>query len=498
MTTLTMPKPNQDLISRREEIARGLNAIVPGEGVVVHPDGLRPFESDGLTAYRQMPLVVVLPETVEQVSRVLRYCHDNCIPVVPRGSGTSLSGGALPLEDGVLLVMSKFNRVLELDFANRVAVVQPGVTNLGISKAVAHRGFYYAPDPSSQIACSIGGNVAENSGGVHSLKYGLTTNNVLGVEIVLITGEVIRLGGKHLDSEGYDLLALMTGSEGLLGVVTEVTVRILQAPETARAALVGFPTSEQAGQCVADIIAAGIIPGGMEMMDRPAIHAAEDYVKAGYPRDVEALLIIELDGPRGEVDHLLERVEAIAKQNGATTLRVSQSETERQAFWLGRKSAFPAVGRISPDYYCMDGTIPRRELPKVLARMRELSEKYGLRVANVFHAGDGNLHPLILYDANEPGELERAEAFGADVLRLCVEVGGVLTGEHGVGVEKRDLMGTMFSDADLKQQQRVKCAFDAGHLLNPGKVFPQLHRCAELGRMHVHKGQVAFPDLPRF
>jgi glycolate oxidase len=493
-----MPEPNKDALTRRAEIAAALSAIVPGEGVIADEDGMRPFESDGLTAYRQLPLVVVLPETVDQVSRVLRYCHDNDIRVVPRGSGTSLSGGALPLQDGVLLGLSKFNKVLEIDYDNRIAVVQPGVTNLNVTKAVEERGFYYAPDPSSQIACSIGGNVAENSGGVHCLKYGLTANNVLGIEMVLMDGEVIRLGGKHLDSEGYDLLGIMTGSEGLLGVVTEVTVRILQSPETARAVLVGFPTSEDAGQCVADIIGAGIIPGGMEMMDRPAIHAAEDYVKAGYPRDVEALLIVELDGPTGEVDDLLARVSKIAEANKADYLRVSETEAERQAFWAGRKAAFPAVGRISPDYFCMDGTIPRKALPQVLARMRELSAHYDLRVANVFHAGDGNLHPLILYDANIPGELEKAEAFGSDILKLCVEVGGVLTGEHGVGVEKRDLMPEMFTEDDLKQQQRIKCAFDEKHLLNPGKVFPQLHRCAELGRMHVHKGQLPFPDIPRF
>jgi glycolate oxidase len=498
MSGLAMPEPNAAVLGRRAEIAAALRKIVPGEGVIDHPDGMRPFESDGLTAYRQMPLVVVLPETTGQVSRVLRYCHDNDIPVVSRGSGTSLSGGALPLEDGVLLGLSKFNRVLEVDYENRVAVVQPGVTNLNVTNNVEGRGFYYAPDPSSQIACSIGGNVAENAGGVHCLKYGLTANNVLGVEMVLITGEILRLGGKHLDAEGYDLLGLMTGSEGLLAVVTEVTVRILRSPETARAVLVGFPSSEDAGQCVADIIGAGIIPGGMEMMDKPAIHAAEDYVHAGYPRDVEALLIVELDGPQGEVDDLLARVEKIAGDNNASTIRVSQSDTERQLFWAGRKAAFPAVGRISPDYYCMDGTIPRKQLPRVLARTRELSQKYDLRVANVFHAGDGNLHPLILYDANIPGELERAEAFGADILRLCVEVGGVLTGEHGVGVEKRDLMPEMFSEDDLKQQQRVKCAFDEKHLLNPGKMFPVLHRCAELGRMHVHKGQLPFPDIPRF
>ncbi len=496
--TLVMPKPKADVIAKREAIARDLSAIVPGEGVVAHEDALRAFETDGLTAYRQLPMLAVLPETVEQVSRVLRYCHENGVRVVPRGSGTSLSGGALPLADGVLLVMSKFNKVLDIDFDNRVVVVQPGVTNLGVTNAVSRQGFYYAPDPSSQIACSIGGNVAENSGGVHCLKYGLTANNVLGIEMVLVTGEVIRLGGKHLDSEGYDLLGLMTGSEGLLGVVTEVTVRILRSPETARAALIGFASSEDAGQCVAEIIGAGVIPGGMEMMDGPAIRAAEDFVHAGYPLDVEALLIVELDGPSREVGALMTRVEQIAVANKATTFRLSESEAERQLFWAGRKAAFPAVGRLSPDYYCMDGTIPRKALPEVLRRTRELSEQYGLRVANVFHAGDGNLHPLILYDANNSDELERAEAFGADILKLCVEVGGVLTGEHGVGVEKRDLMPVMFSKADLAQQERVKCAFDPKHLLNPGKMFPELHRCAELGRMHVHKGKVAFPDLPRF
>ena len=498
MSGLLIPKPDRATLDKRADIVADMRQIVPGEGVVDAANEMRAFESDGLTAYRQLPLVVVLPETVAQVSRILKYCHDRNIKVVPRGSGTSLSGGALPLEDAVLLVMSRFNRILEIDYANRVVVAQPGVTNLGITHAVEQEGFYYAPDPSSQIACSIGGNVAENSGGVHCLKYGLTANNVLGIEMVLIDGEVVRLGGKHLDAEGYDLLGVMTGSEGLLGVVTEVTVRSLKKPETARAMLVGFPSSEEAGQCVADIIASGIIPGGMEMMDRPAIHAAEDFVQAGYPLDVEALLIVELDGPGAEVDHLIGQVEAIAARNGCATSRVSQNDAERLSFWAGRKAAFPAVGRISPDYYCMDGTIPRKELPRVLAGMRALSEKYGLGVANVFHAGDGNLHPLILYDANKPGELESAEAFGADILRLCVEVGGVLTGEHGVGVEKRDLMPEMFDKADLDQQIRVKCAFDPNHLLNPGKVFPQLHRCAELGRMHIHRGQVPFPDIPRF
>jgi glycolate oxidase len=493
-----MPEPDREVLLRREGIVAAMQAIVPGEGVIAGEREMRPFETDGLTAYRQLPLVVVLPSTTQQVAQVLRYCHENNIKVVPRGAGTSLSGGALPLEDGILLGMSKFSRIREIDFDNRVVVAEPGVTNLGISNAVAHRGFYYAPDPSSQIACTIGGNIAENSGGVHCLKYGMTTNNVLGVEIVLMTGEILRLGGKQLDAEGYDLLGVITGSEGLLGVVTEITVRILKKPETARALLVGFPTSEDAGACVGRIIGAGIIPGGMEMMDRPAIHAVEQFVHAGYPLDVEALLIVELDGGQAEVDHLIERVEAIARDCKAATCRVSQNEDERLLFWAGRKAAFPAVGRISPDYLCMDGTIPRAALPLVLARMREMSEKYGLQVANVFHAGDGNLHPLILYDANNPGELDKAEAFGSDILRLCVEVGGVLTGEHGVGIEKRDLMPVMFSEIDLNQQQRLKCAFDAQGLLNPGKVFPQLHRCAELGRMHVKAGKVAFPDIPRF
>jgi glycolate oxidase len=420
------------------------------------------------------------------------------VKVVPRGAGTSLSGGALPLADAVTLGLGKFKRILDVDLDNRCVVAQPGVTNLGITDAVKAQGFYYAPDPSSQIACTIGGNVAENSGGVHCLKYGLTTNNLLGLELVLITGEVIRVGGKHLDSEGYDLLGLVTGSEGLLGVVTEVTVRILPRPETARALLAGFPSSETAGACVAQVIGAGIIPAGMEMMDRPAIHAAEDFVHAGYPRDAEALLIVELDGPEAEVAHLVDRVAGIARESGAGELRVSANDEERELFWAGRKAAFPAVGRISPDYYCMDGTIPRRRLPEVLRRMTEMSRRHGLRVANVFHAGDGNLHPLILYDANRSGELESAEAFGAEILKLCVEVGGVLTGEHGVGVEKRDLMGLMFTEDDLNHQQRVKCAFDAEGLLNPGKVYPILHRCAELGRLHVRAGQVRFPDIPRF
>ncbi len=495
---LKMPDPDQDVLARRAEIVHALRTIVPGEGVIDEESSRRAYECDGLTAYRQMPMVVVLPETVEQVAAVLKYCDREGIRVVPRGSGTSLSGGAMPLEDGVLLGLSKFNRILEVDHDNRCAVVQPGVTNLAITEAVQDEGFYYAPDPSSQIACSIGGNVAENSGGVHCLKYGLTTNNILGVQMVLMDGEVVRFGGRHLDAAGYDFLGLITGSEGLLGVITEVTVRLLRSPETARAMLLGFPSAEQAGDTVGAIIGAGIVPGGMEMMDKLAIHASEEFAKAGYPLDVEAILLVELDGPEVEVSHLIGQVEALAEARGATVVRVSQSDAERERLWSGRKNAFPAVGRISPDYYCMDGTIPRRRLPEVLAAMREMAAKYDLRVANVFHAGDGNLHPLILYDANIPGELERAEAFGADILKLCVKVGGVLTGEHGVGVEKRDLMGEMFTEDDLKQQQRVKCAFDPQQLLNPGKVFPTLHRCAELGRVHIHGGQTRFPDIPRF
>ena len=498
MSNLKMPELSSETLSRRTEIINSLSNLVGKDCVVSDEESMRVFESDGLTAYRALPMVVVLPETVSQVSEVLRYCNAEKIKVVPRGSGTSLSGGALPLEDGVLLVLSKFNKILEIDLPNRCAIVEPGVTNLAISDAVSDAGFYYAPDPSSQIACSIGGNVAENSGGVHCLKYGLTANNITGVELVLIDGTIIHLGGKHLESEGYDLLGVVTGCEGLLGVITQVTVRLLPKPATARALLLGFPSNEDAGQCVADIIGSGIIPAGMEMMDRLATEAAESFVNAGYPLDAESLLIVEVDGVKAEVDYLIDRITQIASSNNSSTLQVSQSEEERLKFWSGRKAAFPAIGRLSPDYYCMDGTIPRHQLPRVLSRMSELSKHYGLRVANVFHAGDGNLHPLILYDANSAGELQKAEEFGADILKLCVEVGGVLTGEHGVGVEKRDLMGVMFTEDDLNHQQRVKCAFDPDHLLNPGKVFPRLHACAELGRIHVHGGKLPFPDIPRF
>ncbi|MBE7638600.1 FAD-binding protein [Sneathiella sp. P13V-1] len=494
-----MPKPDEEVLAKRDYLIEELRKIVKDpSGVIVEEAGLRAFECDGLSAYRQLPMIAVLPEDKREISEILKLCSKEKVNVVPRGAGTSLSGGALPLADGVLLGLGKFNRILEVDYDNRCAVVEPGVTNLAITNEVKDDGFYYAPDPSSQIACTIGGNIAENSGGVHCLKYGLTTNNVLGVEMITMEGDIIKLGGKHLDAEGYDLMGIITGSEGLLGVITEVTVRLLRSPEHVTAQLIGFPSSEQAGECVGRIIGEGIIPAGMEMMDRYAIQAAEDFCHAGYPLDVEALLIVELDGPLVEIDHNNEQIGRIAKECGATVIKQSQSEEERMTFWLGRKSAFPAVGRLSPDYMCMDGTIPRSKLPEVLKRMNELSAHYGLRVANVFHAGDGNLHPLILFDANQPGELEKCEAFGADILKLCVEVGGVLTGEHGVGVEKRDLMNEMFSETDLKQQQRLKCAFDPDGRLNPGKVFPVLHRCAELGKMHVHNGELPFPDIPRF
>jgi glycolate oxidase len=492
-----MPAPEPHTLARRAQIIAALRAIVPGEGVIDHDDELAPYESDALTAYAQKPLLVVLPETTEQVAAVLRWCCEQDVRVVPRGAGTSLSGGALPLADGVLLGLSRLNRILEVDYENRIAVVQPGVTNLAVSQAVAARGFYYAPDPSSQVACTIGGNIAENSGGVHCLKYGMTAHNVLGLKMVLMSGELLELGSRALDAPGYDLLGVAIGSEGLLGVVTEVTLKLLVKPPCAQAALIGFDTVRSAAQCVADVIAQGIIPAGMEMMDRPAIHAAEDFLNIGYPRDVEALLIIEVDGPVQECTHLMELITAIARDNGASTLRVAGGEQERLLFWAGRKAAFPAIGRISPDYFCIDGTIPRRCLPDMLARMTEMSGRFGLRVANVFHAGDGNLHPLILYDASVPGDLERAEAFAAEILRTCVAMGGVLSGEHGIGVEKRDLMGEMFGEIDLAHQERVKCAFDPKMLLNPGKVFPTLHRCAELGRMHVHGGKLRFPDLPR-
>jgi len=495
---LLMPTPEPQILSRRDEIVSRLRALLGGERVIADETARRAYDCDAFTMYRALPLVVALPENVAEVSAILALAQEMNVKVVPRGAGTSLSGGSMPLEDGILLAMGKFNRILEIDYENRCARVQPGVANLAISKSVEAQGFYYAPDPSSQIACSIGGNVAENAGGVHCLKYGLTTNNILGLEVVLMGGEIIRLGGKRLDCEPYDLLGLMTGSEGLLGVVTEVTVRLLRRPPLARALLLGFASVEAAARCVGGIISKGVIPAGLEMMDRATIDATECFQPCGYPQDAEAMLIVELDGTIAEVDYLVGVVAEIARNDGATTVRASTSDAERLRFWAGRKNAFPAVACIGPDYLCMDGTIPRGRLPEAMLGMEALAKKYALRVANVFHAGDGNLHPLILYDASMEGEMERAEALGADILRLCVSLGGVLTGEHGVGVEKRDLMGEMFSERDLEQQMRVKCAFDPQGRLNPGKVFPTLHRCAEFGAMHVRGGASPFPELPRF
>ena len=498
MSNLQMPKIDRKIVRRKNNIVKDLKQIIKCENILEHPDELKPFETDGLSAYKQMPLIVVFPENTKEVSKILEYCNQERIKVVPRGAGTGLSGGALPIEDAILLCLGKFNKILEIDYKNRCVVAQPGVTNLSITKAVQDKDFYYAPDPSSQIACSIGGNVAENSGGVHSLKYGTTTNNISGAEVVFVDGTITRLGGKTFDSEGYDLLGLITGSEGLLCVITEVTVKILKKPQSVRAVLIGFDTNDDAGNCVADIISAGIIPAGMEIMDKPLIIATDNFAKAGYPRDVEILLIVELDGTESEVNTLIEKVLEIAKKNKASYNRASKSDEERLRFWKGRKAAFTALGAISPDYICMDGSIPRKKLGTVLNEITRLSKKYELAVANCFHAGDGNLHPLIMFDSNNKKELKKAESFGADILKYCVKVGGVLTGEHGVGIEKRDLMCEMFNNDDIQQQLSLKKAFDEKSLLNPGKVFPILHRCAEEGRVHVHKGKTRFPDLPSF
>ncbi len=490
--------PNPKILARKPEIVAALEAVLPAGTVVSAVEELSTYETDGNSAYRQRPLLVVLPRSTGEVSATMRVLHGLGVPVVPWGAGTGLSGGALPMADGVTLALSRMNRILEIDLDNRCAVVQPGVTNLRITQAVQGDGFYYAPDPSSQIACSIGGNIAENAGGVHCLKYGVTTNNILGLEVVLADGEVLRVGGKSMDDAGYDLMGVLTGSEGMLAIITEATVRLLPKPEHATAVLAEFPTVEAAGRAVADVIGAGMIPAGMEIMDKLAIEASEEYAHAGYPAGAEAILLIEQDGPASEVTYLMARTEEILRAAGATGIRVSRDEEERLKLWAGRKAAFPAMGRISPDYYCMDGTIPRAALPKVLSRIRELSRQYGLRVANVFHAGDGNLHPLLLSDGNVPGELEKAEQMGEEILKLCVDVGGVLSGEHGIGMEKSGLMTYQFGENDLAAMQLVKCSFDAEALLNPGKVFPELHRCAELGRMHVHGGKLKFPDIERF
>ncbi len=435
---------------------------------------LKPYETDGLPAFRQTPLAVALPETTEQLAAVLRFLHRNGVRVIPRGAGTSLSGGALPMEDSVVVGMMRMNRILEIDYADRFATVQAGVTNIGITQAVAGEGFFYAPDPSSQLACMIGGNVGMNSGGAHCLKYGVTANNLLGLRIVTIEGEIIDIGGQHLDAASYDWLGLLTGSEGMLAMVSEVTVRILRSPEGARAMLVAFDANETAGRAVDAIIASGIIPVALEYMDKLAIHACEAFAHAGYPLDAEALLIIEVEGSVAEQDWMLDKISDLCRPFAPLSMRVSQTAEESVAIWKGRKGAFGAVGRISPDYLCMDGTIPTGQLPHVLRRITEMSEQYGLKVANIFHAGDGNLHPLIMFDANLAGSFENAEAFGADILKLCVEVGGCLTGEHGVGVEKRDLMPVQFTAIELDQQRRIKSAFDPDWLLNPSKVFPLL------------------------
>jgi glycolate oxidase len=472
--------------------------LLPADCVLYVEEDQRPYECDGLSAYRQLPWVTVLPQTVEQVQAVMRLCHQYQLPVVARGAGTGLSGGALPHPTGVLLSLAKLKSILALDTLARTARVQPGVRNLAISQAAAAYGLYYAPDPSSQIACTIGGNVAENSGGVHCLKYGLTVHNILQIKLVTVEGELLVIGSEALDSAGYDLLALLTGSEGMLGVIVEVTVRLLPVPDKAQVMLAAFDDVEKAGAAVGAIIAAGIIPGGLEMMDKLSISAAEDFAHAGYPRDAEAILLCELDGMNEEVAEQVAQVQAILEAIGATGVRLARDEQERALLWKGRKSAFPAVGRLSPDYYCMDGTIPRRHLPLVLRRIGELSQQYGLAVANVFHAGDGNLHPLILYDANKPGELVQAEAFGSKILELCVEVGGSITGEHGVGMEKINQMCVQYDSAELTQFHAIKYAFDPLALLNPGKAVPTLHRCAEFGAMHVHGGQLPFPELERF
>ncbi|MHB1100458.1 MAG: FAD-linked oxidase C-terminal domain-containing protein [Burkholderiales bacterium] len=484
--------------SGRESLILALRAMLGEESVLTEKEELAPFECDGLSVYRKLPMAVLLPSTVEEVQGILRLCSDHGVPVVARGAGTGLSGGALPLNDGVLLSLSRFDRIIDIDPEQRIATVQPGVRNLAISEAAAPHGLFYAPDPSSQIACTIGGNVAENSGGVHCLKYGLTVHNLVALKVVTMEGELLEIGSGAPDSQGYDLLALMAGSEGLLGVIVEVTVKLLARPERAQVLLAAFDDVRHAAEAVGAVISAGIIPAGLEMMDNLAIRAAEDFAHAGYPVGAEAILLCELDGTNAEVSEHVMKVREVMQHAGATEVRTARDEEERSMFWKGRKSAFPAVGRISPDYYCMDGTIPRRNLPEVLERIASLSKKYGLRVANVFHAGDGNLHPLILFDANGEGELERTEAFGQEILSLCIEMGGTITGEHGVGVEKLDSMCLQFNPAELAQFHAIKSAFDQKGLLNPGKAVPTLHRCAEFGAMHVHQGNLPHAHLERF
>ena len=482
----------------RNILSKQFLQFLPDNAVLTHNEDLHPYECDGLSAYRQVPLMVVIPETIEHIIRIVNICRKTNTPIVCRGAGTSVSGGALPLENGVLLSLAKFNQILNIDPVNRLACVQPGVRNLAISQATQSYGLYYAPDPSSQIVCSIGGNVAENAGGVHCLKYGLTVHNILQLKIVTIEGELLTLGGSGLDGPGYDLLALMTGSEGMLGIIVEIVVKLLPVPECANVVLAAFDEIEHAGNAVTEIIASGIIPAGLEMMDSHATRAAEEFVHAGYPDNAAAILLCELDGNKEEVLTQISQVKDILLKHRATQTRTAEDEAERQLLWAGRKGAFPAVGRLAPDYYCMDGTIPRRKLAFVLKRISELSEEYQLAIANVFHAGDGNLHPLILYDANKPGELHRSEELGGKILELCLEVGGTITGEHGVGVEKLNQMCVQFETLELGQFHAIKHVFDPDELLNPGKAVPSLHRGAELGAMHVHEGKLPFPDIERF
>ncbi|MFC3109812.1 FAD-linked oxidase C-terminal domain-containing protein [Undibacterium arcticum] len=495
MNTVTDP---QLLIARQRAVVAALRARLPAHCVLFNEEDTRPYECDGLPAYRQLPMVVALPEDEAQVVAILKTCRDLQVPIVPRGAGTGLSGGALPIVDGVVLSTAKLNKIVRIDAYSRTAVVQPGVRNLAISDAAGPLGLYYAPDPSSQIACSIGGNVAENSGGVHCLKYGLTVHNVLRVRMVTIDGDVVELGSEALDAPGLDLLAVFIGSEGMLGVVTEVTVKLVPKPQCARVIMASFDDVVKGGNAVANIIAAGIIPAGLEMMDKTSVRMVEPFVKAGYDIDAAAILLCESDGTTEEVEEEIGRMIAVLNHAGATAIAVSQSEAERLKFWSGRKNAFPAAGRISPDYYCMDGTIPRKHLAKVLLGIADMETRYGLRCANVFHAGDGNLHPLILFDANQEGEFHRAELFGAEILELCVEVGGTITGEHGVGIEKINSMCIQFSPEEREAFFGVKRAFDTAFLLNPDKAIPTLVRCAEYGKMHVKRGQLKFADLPRF
>jgi glycolate oxidase len=478
----------------REDLA----AILPPQALLTTPEDTKPYECDGLTLFRELPAAVVLPETEAQIVAILKACRAAGVPVVARGAGTGLSGGAMPHKDGVVLSTAKLRKILSIDPLARTAVVQPGVRNLAISEAAAAHGLYYAPDPSSQIACTIGGNVAENAGGVHCLKYGLTVHNVRRARAVTIDGEVIETGGDALDSAGYDLLALLVGSEGLLAVITEVTVKLTPKPQQAQVALAAFDSVEKAGAAVSAVIGAGILPGGLEMMDQAATRAVEAFVHADYPLDAAAILLVESDGTVDEVAAEMGEIRRVLTEAGATQIRVSKDEAQRLLFWSGRKAAFPAAGRISPDYYCIDGTIPRKALPRVLRQIEAWSTEYGLRVANVFHAGDGNLHPLILYDGNAPGEAAKTIEFGDRILELCIEVGGTVTGEHGVGVEKLKGTCVQFTANELKRFHDVKAAFDADGLLNPGKAVPTLARCAEFGKMHVHRGQIPHPDIPRF